>query len=293
LPYSDFFFIFPANVLSVFYKLFFREAPMLTTMLLLAACIAMPQVQPSIPAIKNGNIAEHGSSKKTEERQKQNPVESPKILCNGCSVQTQPSTETDKENSYNPQRDALYRAYLIATIIGVLIALAGIGFIWRQNKHIQRQTGHLESQITIQQRSSRQWVNISGWQQHLADGMANTIEVSFQIENPTPIPLRLDGVMYKANGTNGASGLVTFLPPENPFPHQLHVILNKEQTALYEKAKLVLETEVSVFFTDAFDNQWNQVFERILVCGHHNNQLYVRESRTRMHRSGPNDSHEE
>jgi len=135
-------------------------------------------------------------------------------------------------------------------------------------------------------------MNIAEWRQHPADGMTNTIEVSFQIENPTPIPLRLDAVMYKAGGSHGSSGLVTFLPPDNPFPHQLHVILNKEQMAFYESSRLVLETEVSVSFTDAFDNQWNQIFERILVCGRQNNYLYVRESRTRMRRSGPNDPQE-
>ncbi len=266
---------------------------MLTAILLLAASIAMPQAQPSVPAVKNGNVAEDASKKKAEERQEQRPVKSPKTSCEDCPTQAQPSGEPNKEEPYNPAKDTLYRAYLIATIGGVLIALAGIGFIWWQTKQIKRQTEHLESQINIQQRSSRQWVNIAEWQQHLADGMANTVQVSFQIENPTRIPLRLDAVMYKAGGSHGNSGLVTFLPPDNPFPHQLHVILNKEQMTLYESSGLVLETEVSVFFTDAFDNQWNQIFERILVCGRHNNSLYVRESRTRMRRSGPNDPHED
>lgn len=38
---------------------------------------------------------------------------------------------------------------------------------------------------------------------------------------------------------------------------------------------MVLEVEVSVFFTDAFDNQWNQIFQRILVCRKHNNYFLL------------------
>ena len=187
------------------------------------------------------------------------------------------------EHAYDPAKDMLYRAYLLFTIIGVLIALGGIGFLWRQNRHLERQIG-------IQQRSSRQWVNVTDWQQQTVSDRPNTIEIDFQVKNPTSIPLRLDMVMSKTSGQSNDSGVVTFLAPDNPFPRELYVTLNTEQLTLYEQSKLVLDTEVSVFFTDAFDNQWNQIFQRILVCGRYENYIYVRESRTQMHRSGPNDA---
>ncbi len=132
-------------------------------------------------------------------------------------------------------------------------------------------------------------MNVTDWQQQAVIGRPNTIEIAFKIKNPTSIPLRLDMVMSKANGESNDSGLVTFLAPDNPFPHELYVALTKEQLAPYEQSKLVLEAEVSVFFTDAFGNQWNQIFQRILVCGRHDGYIHVRESRTRMHRSGPGD----
>jgi hypothetical protein len=197
------------------------------------------------------------------------------------------------ENPYDPTKDVLYRAYLLFTIIGVLIALGGIGVLWWQTGQIRTQTEHLQKQISIQQRSSRQWVNVTDWHQQAVVARPNTIEIAFQIKNPTSIPLRLDIVMSKASGQSNDSGLVTFLAPDNPFPHELYVTLTTEQLTHYEQGKLVLDTEISVFFTDAFDNQWNQTFQRILVCGRYENYIYVRESRTRMHRSGPNGPRED
>jgi len=242
--------------------------------------------------IKNGAIQAGGSRKQGHSNEKQAPEKTADVICNGCSIQ-EPATQTEKQDTYDPKKDALYRAYLWFTIGGVLIALGGIGVLLRQNGQIRTQTEHLERQITIQQRSSRQWVNISGWRQHPVTDRPDTIEISFQIENPTPVALHLDFVMCRAGGQSNDSGLATFLAPNNPFPHQLYVRLDNEQMGHYRQGDLVLETEVSVFFTDAFDNQWNQIFQRILVCGQGNNALYVRESRTRMRRSGPNDPHED
>lgn len=266
---------------------------MLTVILLLAASIAMPQVQPSIPAVKNGDITKHTGNKKAEDRQKQTPIDSPQIVCNDCPVKAQPSSEVDKEKPYDPTQDTLYRFYLISTIVGVLIALGGICILLRQNRQIRTQTEHLEKQIAIQQRSSRQWVNVIEWRHERSSSRQDTLELFYRIENPTPIPLRLDMVMSKTNGSNGGSGLVTFLVPDNPFPCDLSVILNPEQLLHFHKGDLVLNVEISVFFTDAFDNQWNQIFQRILVCGPHTTKPYVRQSRTRMRRSGPNDPQED
>ena len=161
---------------------------MLIATLLLATSIAIPQPQPSVPAIKKGNVAEHTSEQKTGERQKQNPVEPRNVPCNCGPVQTQPSAETNEENPYNPTKDTLYRAYLIATIIGVVIALGGISVLFWQTRHIRTQSEHVAKQIDIQQRSSRQWMNVNQWEHQLADGLPNTIQIHFQIENPTPIP---------------------------------------------------------------------------------------------------------
>ena len=75
-------------------------------------------------------------------------------------------------------------------------------------------------------------------------------------------------IICKALGQSQSSGLVTFLVPDNPFPHQFNIRLSTEQMALYGNAQegSVLSVEISVFFTDAFNNQWNQIFERMMVC---------------------------
>src|SRR5947208_13233689 len=88
------------------------------------------------------------------------------------------------ETPYDPTKDMLYRAYLLFTIIGVVIALGGIGVLWWQTGQIRTQTEHLEKQISIQQRSSRQWVNVTDCQQQAVIGRPNTIEIAFKIKNP-------------------------------------------------------------------------------------------------------------
>ena len=137
-------------------------------------------------------------------------------------------------------------------------------------------------------------MNVNQWEHQLADGLPNTIQIHFQIENPTPIPLHLDMILCKACQSLSFRAC-TFLVPDNPFPHQFNIRLSTEQMALYGNAQegLVLSVEISVFFTDAFNNQWNQIFERMMVCRRVDNYLYVRESQTRMRRSSPNDPHED
>jgi hypothetical protein len=266
----------------------------MVVLLLIAPLVSAASVDQQKPdsGIKKGAVQTDSSDKQERANEKHAPEKAADTICNGCSIQ-EPAGQTQKQDTYNPKQDTLYRAYLWFTIIGVLIALGGIGVLLRQNRQISRQTEHLERQIEIQQRSSRQWLNVLEWRQHLAEEMPNNIGIYFQIENPTDIPLRLDAVMSGALGQQLDSGLVTFLAPDNPFPMEFFVRLNAEQMALYEGNGLVLEVEVSVFFTDAFDNQWNQIFQRMLLCRRQNNYLYVRESRTRMRRSGPNDPHED
>lgn len=238
-------------------------------------------------SIKPGAVQEH-TSRNQQSPEEIQAREKPKQATEGSHYESPmqvPPGQAEKQETYDPRKDTLYRAYLWATICGVVVALCVLGFIARQNWHIQRQTASLERQLNIQQRSSRQWLNILDWRQHDAKGNM-TFGIYFKIENPTKVPLHLDHVKCSVRGQREHSMLGTFLAPDNPFPHEFYVSLDiTEWTSYSIGSGVVLEVEVSVFFTDAFDNHWNQIFQRTLFCQGHDNTLHVRESRTIMRRS--------
>jgi hypothetical protein len=62
--------------------------------------------------------------------------------CEGCfntySI-VQPKTNAEDPNGKGSPCDTLYKAYLLATIIGVVGALIGLGLIWKQGRTIEGQ----------------------------------------------------------------------------------------------------------------------------------------------------------
>src|SRR5882762_179335 len=115
-------------------------------MLLIAPLFPAASVDQQKPdaGIKKGAVQADGSRKQGHSNEKQAPEKAADAICNGCSIQ-EPATQTQKQDAYNPKEDTLYRAYLWFTIGGVLIALGGIGVLFRQNGQIRTQTAHLES----------------------------------------------------------------------------------------------------------------------------------------------------
>jgi hypothetical protein len=191
-----------------------------------------------------------------------------------------PTEEADKQNTYSAVTDALYKLYLIATIVGVVVALVGLRFVYRQNKNIEQQLG-------IQKRSSRQWVIIGNWRQDWSSRLGvNVLELSFDITNPTPIPLRLDLVASKMNGDFNDERLATFLVPQNPHSCNFIVTLNEPQADLYRTKGWSSNAEVSVYFTDAFDNQWCQTLQCLMFLAALQ-EIVTCEHRTTMRRSSP------
>jgi hypothetical protein len=250
---------------------------MIATLLLLsAAIVSTPQRQPSGPA-GNSKVQKSTGDNKATNTQEKPTVESPHILCNGCSTNA-PTDEASKKEAYNAANDPLYRIYLGATILGVCGAIGGLYFVWRQNKNIQQQ-------IDIQKQSSRQWTKIGHWKQHLAGSQINVLEISFEITNPTNHPLQLDLVLSNINGDFRDEKPSTFLVPQASFPCGVTVTLSDKQIGLSQKDGAVLNAEVSVLFRDAFDNYWDQTFNCILICLFYTTDLIVNDYRTTMRRS--------
>src|SRR5262249_27480991 len=102
--------------------------------------------------------------------------------------------------------------------------------------------------------------------------------------NPTSLPLFLDCVTTTADSTGSTTPISTFLVPNHPYDLQIIPILNAENRGRYDEKGLVLNVEVSVFFTDWFENKWKQRFTALIWCARTDNYLEVQESRTTMRR---------
>ena len=63
-------------------------------------------------------------------------------------------------NSYDAGRDSLYRLYLIATIIGVVGGLIGLGIIWKQTKHTAIATEAANANAKAMINAERAWVMV-------------------------------------------------------------------------------------------------------------------------------------
>lgn len=155
----------------------------------------------------------------------------------------------------------------------------------RDAERIRRQSDYLRTQTEIQQTAARQWLKISNWKQHRVDSKDVMIMFEFTVENPTNAPLWVDLLMFQANGHKETSGLCSYLVPDTQFPWQFAIGLNQDEAIKFLNDGTVFRVELSAFFRDTFDNHWEQTFEGIIYCRHHNNFLLLRESRTRMRSS--------
>jgi hypothetical protein len=115
------------------------------------------------------------------------------------------STEPEASNNENysagitnrvesaPQPEGWFKTYVIATLI---IAGTGLGTIFA----VLRQLKVTESQLAL---AARQWVGVERWMAAVSErtGRSKEVTVSFDIVNPTKLPLTLEMVETKSRGT--------------------------------------------------------------------------------------------
>ena len=116
----------------------------IVVLLLIAPSFSVDQQKPD-SGVKKGAVQEHASPKQQNPKQGQAP-EKPKDateVFNYANPVEAPAGQTEKRDTYDPRHDALYRAYLWFTILGVPVALGGLYMIYRQTNHISDQPSTL------------------------------------------------------------------------------------------------------------------------------------------------------
>lgn len=170
----------------------------------------------------------------------------------------------EQGDSYDPRHDTLYRAYLLFTVIGVLVALGGVWVI-------RQQTNHLQRQLELQAIALRQWVNTRNWRSSISrEKNPQRLDLDFDIVNPTSAPIVLLFVIVTiAEGKRESVGFPenAMLIPDNPYRISIAVDVTSERYLQYMSASgLVLGIEGSIGYTDAMEKKWEQRFKLTLLC---------------------------
>ena len=165
-------------------------------------------------------------------------------------------------------------------------AVATLAAIIYQSREMADATKAMRESTRLQAVGFRQWVTLSDWTCHVDDANLSRLNISFKIINSTKIPLDLDIVCTTlGGGERQDQGAVSWLVPDNPFTADITKILTADESKQLEASRLVVPVECSVFYTDALGRQWEQIFNRILVC--RGNYVYVHEQRNRVRDSSP------
>jgi amino acid transporter len=210
---------------------------------------------------RDSPVEKNNGKEKTDNSNQETCKQTPIILCAACFNEEKPKATAIGEETYNPQKDSLYRAYLLAAILGTLVAIVVLGLIFVQTKI-------LGQQINIQQASAKQWVNLENWQIERVGQHPSDFLLHFEINNPTTIPLTLFTLSLKVKDVEIATthSPLSLLVPKNPCPIEATFSLNEtEAGTLLSGSNLFIEIKCFVSFTDAFENAWGQTFDRTLM----------------------------
>jgi hypothetical protein len=112
--------------------------------------------------------------------------------------------------------------------------------------------------VALQEAALRQWVTIdkirSRTNPSFATGTSETmLIVSFDVRNPTKMPLTLEWIVARLGGSRNDTALHYVLPPGESYPAEVSTILREPRIENYSRSNLVLDLIVTVGFTDALE----------------------------------------
>lgn len=265
-----------------------------------------PHVRTTEPSLQERNAQAEENQKQQESKQVPTTAiqecERCTVIekCIGCAAEGDPNAQQKNGHAYDPRKDTLYRAYLWATIGGVVVALGGIYAIYRQTKATKDAaiatqdsadaTRHsaqaTERSVKLQENTQRQWVNLEEWHAYRFDA-TKPLEIAFDVVNPTGLPLTLHLILTTANGKEVEErGFVTLITPDNPFKHSFPFQPTQEQETLYDKGALSIDVDCRVFFADSHGIHWEQQFGRRLLCARGSIGPVVTDTKNAMRESG-------
>ncbi len=113
-----------------------------------------PLSKPKKPSVENRKANPQGEKTATDQA-----IKSPNAICNGCLIEEVAGAQKGTQDQ-RCASDCLYRAYLLATVIGVGVGLAGLGFIYWQIRIARRTAEAAKASAEALINIERPWVTV-------------------------------------------------------------------------------------------------------------------------------------
>lgn len=118
--------------------------------------------------------------------------------------------------------------------------------------------------VRIQETALRQWLATKDWGLEWVED--NSIDITFDVVNPTQIPLWFDFVILKTEmEEKPAEGGAVWLVPNKAYPMRSRFSMTDEQKSRMEQGDFVISLECSICFRDAMKNHWQQKSDLTLI----------------------------
>lgn len=153
----------------------------------------------------------------------------------------------------------------------VIVAIPTLILIWWQARETARSAKASEDNIRLQIAALRQWVNIQGFRDGVEPRFTPTgteldLQLSFEITNPTKMPLTVEWYVISINGTKYSSRLNVTLAPDQMHGLMALISYTDEVKNEYLRDGYVIIVTGVIAYTDALKEFQKQRFGYLRRC---------------------------
>jgi hypothetical protein len=167
----------------------------------------------------------------------------------------------------------------------VIVAIPTLIFIWYQT----RETAHAakatqiaaeasQKSVMLQETALRQWVDIEKWRAvpWIPEGGVLSLNIQFDVVNPTSLPLTLYSVNVGFDGKGGAIAQRNLLPPKNRQTVAMPIKITEEQLLRWKQSTIGFHVSGKVIYEDILKEVQTQPFEGTISLSEKNGAVFMR-----------------
>jgi hypothetical protein len=162
---------------------------------------------------------------------------------------------------------------VVAAFAAIRVAYKTLVKIAEQTEATKRAAEAAERSIALQETVQQQWIEIGGWRRQGGSSREENpphFTIAAELTNPTNIPLNIKVISMATKGAVITRTIGNMLAPGASITMDYPIILNQDQTILYQSHRLVLAVTGYVEYVDAFGKGKKQSFNQWCVCGRQN-----------------------
>lgn len=189
------------------------------------------------------------------------------------------SKTTAETNSEPQERPKWYRTVNWSNWALVLVAaITGFAVGW-QARETAKSAEATQRSVELQEVLNQQWLEFENWK--IMDGgteaeIGTVILISFDIVNPTKMPLTISGYSVSVKGQDTSVQFARTIAPAKSYSVKLDRLLEGKESEDYNAGKLILPLTCSVPYIDAFTKPQQAESDFCFLCGPHGFQAYNR-----------------